>query len=468
MPYGVTPQMIDAFGDMIFDLSLNIQVRRGDPIRNLDVDAWHAQRDATGLTDPEIAARIGLAVPQVTFIRCATERRKFRLNQYRKLYRLGGGLRHREDRYQDPEEPFEMRPDAVMLRRSIRFDAAQVRKFVEGGWWNSDTIQECLNRAQATDTAIQDESGDLTYAELIGQAKLMALGLRRLDIGKGDVVATCLPELDRNFVITYLAIQTLGGVCLPLNPSMPGRDIAAILRHARARGVNCSKTKDNPALAQELKGLGDIIVLDSEELSNGQSDDLAPRLHLPVAADPILLLLSAYQDGQPKLAPFTQQNLLSNAALLAKSIGIASDDAIASNSPMFGLHGLLALHLALYSGATLSLSEKASLTVSAEMDGTGTITGSDSRKIDFWGSSDCQILLVDNLPIEGSEVRIVAQDGALLALGEEGQLQVRSPSLSAGFFDNDAANGAAYTADSWYRTGRQATIARDGTVQLTD
>jgi len=40
MPYGVSEQMIDTYGELIFDLSLNKQTRRGDPIRNLDHKAW--------------------------------------------------------------------------------------------------------------------------------------------------------------------------------------------------------------------------------------------------------------------------------------------------------------------------------------------------------------------------------------------------------------------------------------------
>ena len=51
MAYGVTPRMIEAYGEAIFDLSLNIQRRRGDPVRLLDFDAMEAQRADTGLTD---------------------------------------------------------------------------------------------------------------------------------------------------------------------------------------------------------------------------------------------------------------------------------------------------------------------------------------------------------------------------------------------------------------------------------
>ena len=55
---GITPEMIEAFGPIIFDLSLNVQDRRGDPVRLLDFAEIERQRAATGLTDHEIAARL--------------------------------------------------------------------------------------------------------------------------------------------------------------------------------------------------------------------------------------------------------------------------------------------------------------------------------------------------------------------------------------------------------------------------
>ncbi len=96
MAYGVTQGMIAAYGDLVFDLSLNKQVRRGDPVRALDFEAIEAGRAEMGLSDEEIAPRLGLTAEQVRFIRVVIERRRFRTDQYRKLFALGGGRRYRE------------------------------------------------------------------------------------------------------------------------------------------------------------------------------------------------------------------------------------------------------------------------------------------------------------------------------------------------------------------------------------
>ena len=62
--FGVTDDMVTELGDQIFDLSHNHQLRLGDPVRELDWDAIEAGRAGMGLTDGEIAGRLGLKVEQ--------------------------------------------------------------------------------------------------------------------------------------------------------------------------------------------------------------------------------------------------------------------------------------------------------------------------------------------------------------------------------------------------------------------
>jgi acyl-CoA synthetase (AMP-forming)/AMP-acid ligase II len=71
------------------------------------------------------------------------------------------------------------------------------------------------------------------------------------------------------------------------------------------------------------------------------------------------------------------------------------------------------------------------------------------------------------LPVPGVELRAVALDtGAVLAPGEVGEIQARSPSLMAGYLPEDA-NQEAFV-DGWYRTGDVGWLEPDGWVHLTD
>ena len=97
MAYDVSEEMIAEFGDTIFNLSLNVQRRTGDPVRNLDFEQIEQQRANMGLSDAQIAERVGLTVDQTRFIRVVMERRRYRRDQYRKLFTLGGGKRYRDD-----------------------------------------------------------------------------------------------------------------------------------------------------------------------------------------------------------------------------------------------------------------------------------------------------------------------------------------------------------------------------------
>lgn len=96
--FGVTEEMIERFGDEIFDLGLNLQQRRGDAVRELDWDAIEANREGMGISDEEIAGKLGLSHDQVRYIRIVLEHRRFDTSNYAKLYKLGGGKRYRPDR----------------------------------------------------------------------------------------------------------------------------------------------------------------------------------------------------------------------------------------------------------------------------------------------------------------------------------------------------------------------------------
>ena len=122
MNYGVTQELIDTYGEVIFKLSLNKQTRYGDPVRELDFDAIQEQRSGTGLTDEEIAKKIGLLPEQVSIVRVFVERKYHRIDLHRRLFHLGGGKRWKAAEYQHPEERLSIREDGMKLRGSIRFD----------------------------------------------------------------------------------------------------------------------------------------------------------------------------------------------------------------------------------------------------------------------------------------------------------------------------------------------------------
>jgi len=57
-------------------------------------------------------------------------------------------------------------------------------------------------------------------------------------------------------------------------------------------------------------------------------------------------------------------------------------------------------------------------------------------------------------------------DGRPLPVGEAGELQLKGPSVMAGYFGNEAATAEAFTADGWFRTGDLARLEPDGRFEF--
>ncbi|MFO1350652.1 MAG: long-chain-fatty-acid--CoA ligase [Gammaproteobacteria bacterium] len=73
-------------------------------------------------------------------------------------------------------------------------------------------------------------------------------------------------------------------------------------------------------------------------------------------------------------------------------------------------------------------------------------------------------------PLFGVEMKIV--DGAGKALPHDGvasgELRVRGPTITSGYFDDPQAGKDAFDAEGWFRTGDVATIDPDGLMQIVD
>ena len=78
----MSEEMIQTYGESVFEMSHNIQVRRGDAVRELDWEQIEATRADRGMSDAELARQFGLTQDQVTYIRTIMERRVFKRHNY--------------------------------------------------------------------------------------------------------------------------------------------------------------------------------------------------------------------------------------------------------------------------------------------------------------------------------------------------------------------------------------------------
>lgn len=73
----------------------------------------------------------------------------------------------------------------------------------------------------------------------------------------------------------------------------------------------------------------------------------------------------------------------------------------------------------------------------------------------------------DGRPGPGNEVRIVDEDGRDLPVGAEGEILARGPRQFLGY-DDPALDEAAFTDDSWFRTGDVGRLDDEGFLTITD
>lgn len=70
------------------------------------------------------------------------------------------------------------------------------------------------------------------------------------------------------------------------------------------------------------------------------------------------------------------------------------------------------------------------------------------------------------VPVPGIDVRIVDDEGAEVAQGDSGELQMRGFSVMSGYIKNPEANASTFTVDGWLRTGDLASRDKAGNITI--
>ena len=72
------------------------------------------------------------------------------------------------------------------------------------------------------------------------------------------------------------------------------------------------------------------------------------------------------------------------------------------------------------------------------------------------------------MPVPGTAMKVVGDDGSDLGLGESGELCVKGPQVMKGYWQNPQATAEVLDAEGWFRTGDIAVIDPDGFVRIVD
>jgi long-chain acyl-CoA synthetase len=72
------------------------------------------------------------------------------------------------------------------------------------------------------------------------------------------------------------------------------------------------------------------------------------------------------------------------------------------------------------------------------------------------------------LPMPGTDIRLLGDDGVEVALGQAGEVCAKGPQVMSGYWNQPEANAAAFTADGYFRTGDVGLFTPEGYLKIVD
>ena len=370
--------------------------------------------------------------------------------------------------------------------------------------------------ADANDRVVLNffEAGEqLTYRQLLQRVNKLANGLLARGMGKGTHVGVMLPNIAA-FPISWLALARIGAVMVPINTAYTRRelefvlatgDVSCLIAHescmATVREAQSGKLPDDRVFvvgaaqggSQSWEGIGET-----------QPDSTPPGAHEVRLSDPLNIQFTSGTTGFPKGALLSQEYWLVIGKQAAFRDGQAYQRLLAS-TPFFYMDPQWQLVMAMYHRATLYVAKRQSASrymqwvrehriqfgllpeivmkqppsvldtqnevirmnvygvskqLHAAIEQRFNLAAREAYGMTEIGSALCAPLEAADTVGTGScgvvapfrEVRIVDEDGAPVATGEVGELQVRGRGILQSYYKNPEATAAALR-DGWFRTG---------------
>ncbi|GAA0470345.1 fatty-acyl-CoA synthase [Paractinoplanes deccanensis] len=355
-----------------------------------------------------------------------------------------------------------------------------------------------------------------TYAELRDRVTRLAHRLRAEGVGRGDRVAYLGPNHPA-LVETLFATHLLGGVFVPLNFRLTAPEVRYQLGHSGARVL----IRD-PECA-EAKAPTTIPVTALTETSA----ETGPPIEVEVGLDdPAFLLYTSGTTGRPKGAILTHGNVVWNTYNLLVGVDVAGDEVTLIGAPLFHvaalnqcllptvlkggrsvimpswnvdqaldlierhrvtwMFGVAAMFAALARSPRWASTDLSSLR--CVMSGGAAVPPALIRAYQERGLTFCQGYGMTEtapgatfleareslshvgsagVPVFFTDVRCVRPDLTDAAPGEPGEVLVRGPNVTPGYWEDPAATADAF-ADGWLRTGDIAAVGEDGHFRILD
>src|SRR3954451_318103 len=367
----------------------------------------------------------------------------------------------------------------------------------------------------ASRPALELDGAVLDYAAFSDAASRVAGLLRERGLEPGDRDGLMLPNVP-HFAVIYYGILRAGGVVVPMNVLLKGREVNFYLSDPGARHLFA--WHDFAAPAQEgaqAAGAEAIVVAPGEFealLGGAQS---APENVARAGDDTAVILYTSGTTGTPKGAELTHDNLFKNAEVTARTLVQASEqDVILGALPLFHAFGqTCAMNVAVIAGACLTLIPRFDARKALEMikrDGVTAFEGVPTMYHGLLGASGDHDVSTLRLCISGgaampvevmrqfeeafgciilegyglSETSPVASfnhpdaerkpgsigtpiEGVEMKVTEDGEIAIRGHNVMKGYWNRADATEQAFS-EGWFLTGDIARVDEDGYFFIVD
>ncbi|HEV2710247.1 MAG TPA: long-chain fatty acid--CoA ligase [Edaphobacter sp.] len=217
----------------------------------------------------------------------------------------------------------------------------------------NDVLARVTGRGDRTMMKGQNAAGEwqpISSAELYGRVRALADVLRGWGLGKGDRVVI-LSENRWEWAVTDFATLAIGGVDVPLYPTLTAEHIGYMLRDSGAKVAVVSSKEQYEKLtaAGELPDLEHVVVMDGGEFGNAESfaalmqgaegkqqrdtafDAMVKEAR---AQDLATIIYTSGTTGEPKGAMLSHGNLASNLNVSTDPFGFTEKDSCISFLPL--------------------------------------------------------------------------------------------------------------------------------------
>ena len=375
--------------------------------------------------------------------------------------------------------------------------------------------------------ALKLDDAEVSYDFLSeGSARVAGL-LARHGFERGDRVGIMLPNVPY-FAFVYYGILRAGGVVVPMNPLLKGREVKFYLEDPGAKIIYAWHEFQDEATQGADDAGADLIAVAPGEFENlVQHADPIHEIAEVEADDPAVLLYTSGTTGTPKGAELTHSNLRRNVEVTLKTlIQIDENDTLLGALPLFHSFGqTCGLNCGVAAGARLTLIPRFDPGKALEIiqrdevtifEGvptmyTAMLNSEKKEEVDlsslrlcvsggsampgevmraFEQQFGCKVLEGYGLsetspvasfnhpdrerkqgsigtPIEGVEMKVVDEDGNEVVQGEVGEIVIKGHNVMKGYWNRPDATEEAIV-DGWLHTGDLAYVDEDGFFFIVD